>query len=77
MELTDAQQRLVDRAHQHSMPEEVYVRLAARRPEAHDLDITLLSGSADFRVAYRLKEKGLGRIVCFSPVEGQFYKHGS
>jgi hypothetical protein len=74
MNLTKAQKNMLERAERIDVLDSLWLRLTNSRPLAQSHRITSLHGSGDFRVAYRLKELGLGRIVCYAPIEGYFFK---
>lgn len=84
MKVTPAQQKLIDRAHKRDFDIEGFSgpynlrsfdrleQLSAKYEKAFT-GATRLHGSADFRVAYALKEKGIGRIASCQIVDGFWF----
>jgi len=84
MKTTKAQQALIERAHRRDYNSEGY--MGQRNMDSFNRLLTLsqqydkkffgatrLQGSSDFRVAYALRDKGLGRLASCQMVDGYWF----
>lgn len=86
MQLTKAQQNLIDRAKRLDVPASWVDTVQSREQRGLDYIVeackasgkpfagaTYLKGSADYRVAYKLAELGLGRLSTALGVDGSYF----